>query len=372
MRTSAQPAFRKRPAAALTLAILLLVPGGCYAYRYQPCPPAATAALGQLNGTHAAVRVLYATDRNRTELLNPRRFYANLRTHEVKYGVCEVTIPAEHGMGRLEAPLAGLPPRAERHVTLNLVSPPQDPGDLVHDLRARLAASPRRELLVFVHGYFTSFEFAACRVGQICHDIRFDGVPVLFSWPATNHVLGYLIDAGSSEWATRYVRDFLELLLRESGAERIHILAHSMGSRIVCRALAELALTQPPGRARFDQVVLAAADLDADLFARDYCPPLVALAERVTVYVSGADWALGGSQRLHYYKRLGQGGSLCGDPSGKGRVDLVDVTAHDKGMVGHMYYGDSPRVLTDLQAVISGAAPAQRGLMLENGAWKMP
>lgn len=298
--------------------------------------------------------------------------YGNVRTAETKFGTCDVTIPKEHGMGRLEEPLWPFAPRADRHVMLSDVSAPQTRSAAMLQIRERLALSPKKEILLFVHGYRCSFDEAARRIAQIAGDIEFEGVPVMYSWPTTSFLAGYLIDESTSEWTTRYLREFVVALMRESGAERIHILAHSMGSRIVCRALTDIdGVWDMKNPTHLEQIVLAAADLDADLFARDYAPALTRLARHLTVYVSGADWALGGSQRLHYYKRLGTPGSTYANEPWRRKVDIVDVTSHDKGFVGHMYYGDSPRVLDDLRGILAEQSPEARQLKKRDGYWLM-
>ena len=43
-------------------------------------------------------------------------------------------------------------------------------------------------------------------------------------------------------------------------------------------------------------------------------------------------------------------------------MDVVDATAVDHGVVGHVYYSRSPTVLTDLSAIFRGETPEQRGL----------
>ena len=48
------------------------------------------------------------------------------------------------------------------------------------------AAEPttKNDVVVFVHGYNNSFRFSCVRLAQLVYDTRFEGKPVLFSWPA--------------------------------------------------------------------------------------------------------------------------------------------------------------------------------------------
>jgi len=99
-------------------------------------------------------------------------------------------------------------------------------------------------------------------------------------------------------------------------------------------------------------VIFAAADIDAEIFERDYVPFVLAAAKRTTIYVSTRDVALGLSLQLNGYFRLGQGDLPNVDLEAMRRMDVVDVTAFDQDFLGHFYYAECPRVLDDLAAVL--------------------
>jgi len=50
---------------------------------------------------------------------------------------------------------------------------------------------------------------------------------------------------------------------------------------------------------------------------------------------------------------------------------LIDATAVDTGLVGHVYYGSNPTSLEDLSGVLRGDAPEARGLQREDGVYKL-
>ena len=100
-----------------------------------------------------------------------------------------------------------IPPDAVRKIG-DIQWPASPPGDPAHDfvtLRAerlelqqarevfnkRIAASPGRHALVFVHGYNTRFEEAVYRFAQIAHDAGATVVPVLFTWPSRGKIFDY-------------------------------------------------------------------------------------------------------------------------------------------------------------------------------------
>ncbi len=361
---------------ALVLLLAVFV-AGCADYPRIHCEPRATPALGELHAdAYALIRVYYATDRNQTKSELLTELFGNDRSDSLKLGSGQVSIPPGHCRGRLEAPLVGSPHEPTRHVALVDVSAPQEHSEFFQSLRASVAQSRRREVFVFVHGFAMTFENAARRTAQIAHDIRFDGPAVLYSWPSRGWLLSYLVDTTNAEWSAYYLAQFLDELVNESGAEHIHLMAHSMGTRVLTRAvkdyLARRAGASSPvagdggDGAVFDQIILAAADMDAQIFERDYARHMATAARRVTIYVSSADWALGGTQRLHLYSRLGQGSLRQVDLDLlTSRIDVINATSQDRGPVGHVYYSRSPRVLDDLRGVLAGETPAERGLRRE-------
>ena len=347
----------------LLVLLQIVVLAGCAAYPYTPYPPRVSPALGEMRGEYASIEVLYATDRRATGVDSPQLFYGVDRAKETQRGECRVSIPPHHGRGRIESPVGLLPARPERHVAVTSIMPNEQRAEFVAALQEAVSRSERRSLFLFVHGYYCSFYDAARRTGQIAHDADFDGAAVAYSWPSEAWLVGYLIDGVNAEWTVPHLVEFLKLVADESGAEHIYILAHSMGTRTLTAALKEFARQRQPGQPpAFDHVVLAAADIDAEIFERDYAEFVAATTRRLTLYVSGADWALGGSRRLHKYQRLGQSGLGETDAQWVAQTDVVDVTAVDKGVVGHLYYADSPTVLEDLAGILRGETAEQREL----------
>src|SRR5208282_1034754 len=80
------------------------------------------------------------------------------------------------------------------------------------DFDARVARTPGRKVLVFVHGYNTRFEEAVYRFAQIVHDAHVDVAPVLFTWPSGGAAIDYIYDRDSAV----YSRDALEAVMLAS------------------------------------------------------------------------------------------------------------------------------------------------------------
>jgi esterase/lipase superfamily enzyme len=310
---------------------------------------------------HATVSVFYATDRKPSGDTVPETFYTgvrfNPRTGEdsLLYGVAEVSIPRDHRIGEIERPsLWRLEYREDpnKHVVILGVTP-QKADDFFQKLSGGVSASETHDLLVFIHGYNTTFADALRRTAQIFYDLDFDGAPILYSWPSAGEVSKYPVDETNVEWTTPHLLAFLTLVIQRSHPQNVYLLAHSMGNRALIRALESLR----PKEHAIREVLMAAPDIDSDVF-RQEAPPISNVAARLTLYASSKDEALELSKKFHGYPR-------AGDPSGGivivPGIDTIDATAVDTGLTGHSYYGDNRSVITDIHALIAkDTPPSQR------------
>jgi esterase/lipase superfamily enzyme len=278
----------------------------------------------------------------------------------VELGLCEVTIPRSHTVGELEAPsILRMEVRSDssKHVVLSKTEPLAD-EKFYELLRERVAASPRKEVFVFVHGFNVTFEDAARRAGQMHHDLKYQGVPVFFSWPAHDKfVLTYTADANNVSWSASHLKQFLLDITARSDAEAVNLIAHSMGNRALTAALKELHLELRDQSRLFNQVILAAPDIDADEFRHSIAPALAGTANRITLYASSRDEALAASQLVHRGPRAGDAGrGLVVVPG----IDTIDVSPIDSSPWGHTYYGSSDPVLRDLGMLIMTSTPPEQ------------
>ena len=152
---------------------------------------------------------------------------------------------------------------------------------------------------------------------------------------------------------------------RSAYPAKIHIISHSLGCRLVGAVLATISTEQSPGMDPvFDQVVLAAADIDADAFRTVLAPFIQRIAKRLTVYVSAYDKALGISAQIH-----GQRRRLGNTRFNVDGIDLIDVSCVDGKprlfSTSHSYYSDNTEVIRDIRAVLRGTRPNDRNLDAE-------
>ena len=158
------------------------------------------------------------------------------------------------------------------------------------------------------------------------------------------------------EWTIDHLRWFLEDVARRSGAQAIHLIAHSMGSRAVVDALDKMAAHNTAASRQFTHLILAAPDIDADIF-RSLSGAFRGLVDTATLYASSNDKALMLSKEYQGYQRAGDTVPSVVIVPG---FETIDVSAIDTGLLDHSYFGDSKSVITDLIARITDNQPAAK------------
>lgn len=271
-------------------------------------------------------------------------------------GFVEVSIPKMRQLGTVPRPqLVKFEVVVDRtkHFQLSSIKPVAQ-QDFYRELNSSVSDSSDKGMFVFVHGFHNTFEDAAFRTAQIAHDMGFEGAPVFFSWTSQGTLLDYLTDAENVELTAKHLRKFLQELHEESGAQRIHLIAHSMGSRALAYAIEGL---EVPFReeSNFDEVVFAAADIRRNLF-EEKVKRFPATIERVTLYASAYDSALQLSRLLQggqgdEYQRAGETKPV---PLVTDRVQTIDVSY---ATTGHSYISDSPAIIKDLSELLSKNRP---------------
>ena len=256
----------------------------------------------------------------------------------------DVSIPPDRSPGEINWPPRRGRADPARHVLTT--------GAVLHDsatafrgdLGRAIARERRgqREVTVFVHGFNTTFAEGLYRIAQLSHDLDLPGVTVHYAWPSMGHPLGYVYDRDSALFA----RDGFERLLDEvagAGAERILIVAHSMGAALTMETLRQVAIRgNTRVRSRLAGVVLISPDIDVDVFHAQ-ARALEPLPQPFVIFTSNRDRALALSARLTGQReRLGNLTRV--DDVADLRVTLVDVGAYSQG-AGHFTLGNSPALI---------------------------
>ena len=277
------------------------------------------------------------------------------------------------------------------------------------EIAGRLAIAHRKEVVLFVHGYNTSFKRAALTMGELCHFLGRDFVCGIFTWPAGGHrgiLAGYEFDRESSEYAVEDLVKVIRIVGRTPGVERIHLIAHSRGTDTVASALAELSVeaytlqSSPDREFHIGNVVLVAPDLDGDValtkIFKVFSDPDLPFGEkaepdalvppapdlRVTLYVSPDDKALATASWLSgSIARLGRIDATAFSTDQieaialLRAVDIIEVRG-TTDFFGHSYFTSNPHVSADLIAMLRyGLRPNEPGRPLEPIAgpfWRVP
>ena len=337
-------------------------------------PPATPSPKLDEDADYTLVRVFYGTDRRRTGARAASKFYG-AGHGELELGTCEVSIPKSHQQGHMESPSWWHLEFSEdetRHIMLRKVEP-LDAGKFYTSFRSELDAARSRDVFVFVHGYNVSFEDSARRTAQLAYDLGFPGVPVMYSWPSQAALSGYMADENNALRSQTPMRQFLSGLAAQSNGARIHLIAHSMGNRVLTEAMRNLALTDPSPL--FSEVILTAPDIDAIYFKNEIAPAIQKIARRVTLYASSDDKALLASKKAHGGDpRAGESVPIVVVPG----IDTVDASGIDVSLLGlgHSYFAETKLVLDDINLLLTAdKPPAERSLreQLEGAGkyWKL-
>lgn len=311
------------------------------------------------------VRVFYGTNRARNRNSSEANNFYSADLGNLEFGYCDVSIPESHDYGEVERPKIWkfeFSEDPEKHVVLQSVTP-LSADDFGTGLASSVAKSESQAALIFVHGFNVTFAEASYRTAQMFHDLKFTGAPVMYSWPSHGALLNYPSDISHADASEAKFIEFLETVAATSGAKQVHLVAHSMGNRLVTKALQRLgeqsAYRQIP---KLNEVILAAPDVDAKTFREVIAPEIVKASSRVTIYTSSTDRALQASKLLHQGARLGLGGDDLVTFPNNPLIQVIDATGLDLGLItlGHSAYGDE--LLADINFALAGKDPALRKL----------
>lgn len=294
--------------------------------------------------------------------------YGRGRSLAMRYASYGIAIPPDRAVGEIRWPGRNRAPNPRTDFLTTSETFYDDGGAFRRDLSAALRQTRRgqREAIVFVHGFNNTFSEGLYRLAQLTHDLEVGGVSVHYSWPSAGQPLRYAYDRDSALFA----RDGLETLLSEvsaAGAERILIVAHSLGSALTMETLRQMAIR---GSHTLDgrqiAVALISPDIDVDVF-RAQALAMGKLPQPFYVFTSRRDRALALSARL-----TGQADRLGNVVDIRELADLdvtlIDVGAFSQGS-GHFNVGNSPGLirilsrLAEVDAAFSGDQTGRPGLL---------
>jgi esterase/lipase superfamily enzyme len=276
-----------------------------------------------------------------------------------RFSLQMIGVPPGHEPGRVERPAFGSEDPQKHFIARSRRGLDETAffTELASHISGRIGSN--RDVLLYVHGFNTSYDEARFRLAQIVDDARFGGVAVLYTWPAA----GSLLDYGAAKENATIARDALSKLLHRLSElpdiGRVHILAHSMGAWLAMEALRENAISGSPDLSgKLGDVMLAAPDIDLNVFRQQ----LARLdPSHVFVLVSSNDRALSLSRTLAG-DRQRLGALDPNNPSDRTALEDLGVKAYDlsresTGLIGHGTYADAPQAVRTIAAQITEQRP---------------
>jgi esterase/lipase superfamily enzyme len=319
-----QTTTRGARAALLFVLGLSALAAGCAARPY------GSLIVGTTTPDASQVDILVAT--TRAPVLDPPGvMFGGARGRGFNFADIVVSIPPDSARQPGDVEWPSSPPGNPNREFVTLRADRLDLAEAKANFNARIARTPGRKVLVFIHGFNTRFEEAVYRLAQIVHDARVDVEPVLFTWPSGGSITDYVYDRDSA----MYSRDALEVLLQaladNPNVGSISILAHSMGNYLAIEALRQMSIRDRGLPTKIRDVMLASPDIDVDVFRRQIASiDAKPRSTQFTLFISRDDRALGLSSFLaRDSTRLG-----ALDPNKepyssileKARVNVIDLT----------------------------------------------
>lgn len=293
--------------------------------------------------------IFFATDRQLDINSSDLNYKEEQMPDGLNYGVKNVVVPLEaHAAKQLSAltplgwcrlPGEGKTPPPIKNLGQEQLKTPtrtMKKDEFVGSVEKAINESPRKEVLVYVHGCCADFKTSIERAARLAQWFKVPVVmydwtsPVVRTWlPELNE---YRKNEVTYEQSQDRFNEFLDSLEEKFGAQRITVAAHSLGNRFLDAAMKRRydRFGQNPHHTKFNEVIYGCADVDARAFANH--SGKAAWNGRINrIYASEKDSALATSRRLHGKEpRLGSPGPVLDALSKTQKLDVVDVT--DVGM----------------------------------------
>jgi esterase/lipase superfamily enzyme len=333
------------------LAFVVLLPGLVAACGRPGAESPMIPVVGQVQGATDHT-ILVATTRKRSA--DPGMMFGGERARELDFAQAVVSVPPTHVAGQIEWP-SRQPGNPQTDFVTRESFYIDSEQQWVDALNQQLAQRPpgHRTVFLFIHGYNTMFPEGLYRLAQVSQDAQSNGVPVYFTWASRGELSGYVYDQNSATIA----RDGLERILRiiaHSNADKVNILAHSMGNWVTVEAFRNLRMDNDGhglGK-KLGAIVLASPDIDVDVFrsqmARIGKPkkPYLIVLSRDDRALALSRFIAGDKARLGDYKNaadLTQYGAIV--------VDLSDVKGESP--INHDKFAEIAAIAPQLKEVLA-------------------
>jgi len=298
----------------------------------------------------------------------PGAMFSGERAAQASFADITISLPpdANRKVGEVQWPTSATPDPMREFTTVE--ARVLNKEEAVAEFDRRIRQTPKRQALVFVHGFNTRFEEAVYRFAQISHDSAADVLPVLFTWPSRGKLLAYGYDHESASYSRDSLERLLQVLSDDKNVGEISILAHSMGNWVTLEALRQMAIRDRGLPAKIRNVMLASPDVDFDVFRRQIATMGVK-PSLFTIFVARDDEALLASKYVWGSEepRLG-----AIDPKAEPYrdvldqdhiqiVDLTDVSSGGGDSLGHTKFAEAPAVVRSIGARLASGQELNDG-----------
>ena len=281
------------------------------------------------------------------------------RQADLQFGFFDVQVERSLGLGMIINPSEWF---QNEEIKLKVVQE-LDQSAFVAHVRGLVQKSPRRSLLVVVHGFREAFPSALRKTAFLGHVLDINAPMLLFDWPGNqgSSPSGYRQASRVAEASGAELARTLELVIRDIRPDKLSLIANSMGAQVVVKALRLLyrQTDLADAKTEIEDLVLTAPDVDYQEFADpQFRQALKALARQTTIYVSSNDRALLASRLLNRGRRIGQSTLnpsrleeavrvVDHDPESE-EVTVVDVTPVNRTRNFHNFSLETPEFFDDL------------------------
>lgn len=216
--------------------------------------------------------------------------------------------------------------------------------------KAIVDGKAERTILIFVHGYRTSFTGAAESLARLETGFNGSVVPIFYTWPSRASLVGYTADENEAGKSANYFASFLNELRSAIPEADIAVVAHSMGNRVAVSGIdiaSRLSGVNEAQAKPLKSLALVAADIDREQYSAQFSKSMKENARRVVIYVSAKDKALAASRRVHDAadSRLGQNDP---EPYSDSGTETVDATEAGTDFLGHGYFASNRTAINDI------------------------
>lgn len=217
--------------------------------------------------------------------------FGNGRIDRVAFGTFDVRIKATLGLGLLVDPVRWLQDEEIRVETVDSMGRVAT----AEALRAQVAASESRSLLIVVTGRTEAFPSALRKTALLAHVLDIDTPVLVFDWPSdqARTFTGHARARSMAEASGGKLADVIRFAIDDVAPERLWLVADGLGARVTAAAVPALMAMESLAdeETEFEDLVLAAPDLGLAELDQVFRAGTDGLVGELTVYAASSEQA---------------------------------------------------------------------------------